>query len=230
MGGRPRTIPREEALPLFKQGMGDVEVATYFTEKGKRISKQGIRLIRLELEKEGILEGRTRRRGRRPKVAEVKRGDNAYSFDQIQEAVLKTFRQAMSAEELAEENNKLRNINAAQQITIKGLENDLKEVREYNLLRQQGKLPTPLTAGGKAPQAKITPDDRAYFTYHIDCATQNSVVPANIMEDILPGPSWYNIILGQWLNPAVTKLLEERELEEDKARFNDKNCVLWQRR
>lgn len=36
MGGRPRTIPREEALPLFKQGMGDVEVATYFTENDKR--------------------------------------------------------------------------------------------------------------------------------------------------------------------------------------------------
>lgn len=216
--GRPKTIPREDVLPLLKQGMGDVEVATYFTEKGKRVSKQGIRLIRLEFEKTGELERRERRRGRRPRVRD---DGHKTELEQVIDLSIKAFealkKLPLIEAELVKTRHCLKNALEMLETERKEGERYKDQERRFKLAVTQGDAKPPLNTSGKPPVSKM----ESNLTYHIDCATQNSVVPTNITEDILKQPILSNIIM---------EFLERCELDEERTFFNDKNCVLWQRR
>lgn len=133
--GRPAKVDDVICEQLIKEGKTDTEIAAYF-----EVKRQAIAPHRKKIEQ------RIRDDSSKTEIAitkpKVKREN--YTWTEIQEAIVQTFQQAKRAEELADENWRLRNRNA-------GLENALAEEREktkssqeYELLIKQGKIPTPL--------------------------------------------------------------------------------------
>lgn len=132
---RKAKVNREKLAELVKQGMGVTQITDYFIKEGVTVSKQAISQAIKKLPNQ-------------PETNPNHRQDGL-TWDTVQEKMFKTFQQAKTVEQLADENWRLRNRVAALEAQIKGLEEDQRVKRQYQLAVQQGDLPEALLAGGK---------------------------------------------------------------------------------
>lgn len=135
-------------------------------------SRQYIGLRRKEWEKAGKLKpipvderkgGKARKTTRVAPVIKAQ-GDGAYEFDEIQQALLKTFAQAKNAEAIITGKDK----------EIRELKAKLKSRYEYELRVQQGDMPAPLTRGKKKN-----------LTYHINLYEPESPFNLPVLDNII---------------------------------------------
>jgi len=227
---RPVKINKEEVLERLKTGETDRAIAEVVGCKWQYVQQ-----LRLGFTREGLLDGTIKRKGR-PRKAEtpreavaIKHRRDDYGWDEIQQAVWKAFEQARMFDEIKEENWRLKNRVAELEAINKKQEKDLQWKREYENARLQGTLPAPLRAGGKAPLAKMSVDGMPYSAEIPGRRTiyatsphfePNKLAPENIMETSVDYLMIDDVTFG---------VLKQLESGQDKARFNYKNCALWEK-
>jgi len=139
--GRPKLVDLEE---LNKRIQANPQISNAQLGRDLKVSAEAVRKNRILLEEPSLVSGD--KKIERPAVKTWK----DYTFTDHMRELMKVFELAQQAEQLDEENNRLKNRLAAVENALKVIQREVDKVtqseKEYDLLIKQGKINKPLVS------------------------------------------------------------------------------------